>query len=426
MTYEETMAYIRQMNRFGSVLGLSRIEMLLNKLHNPQNDLKVIHVSGTNGKGSVCTMIASILACGGYQVGRYISPTLYDYRERIQINGAFIPEEKVCEYMTKIRAVCEEMAEEGMEHPTIFEAETAMSFLYFKEMACDFVVLEVGLGGREDSTNVIEKPVLSVITSISMDHMQVLGDTLEAIAWQKAGIIKAGCPVVSYTQQPEAAKVIEKECINLGAVLTCVDKEAVYIEESRLGSQVFSYKGYKDLEIGLDGTYQVQNAAVAIEVFEVLKSLGYHVDEQILREGLLHAVWHGRFEVVHKDPLVIVDGAHNQDAAKVLASSVVHYFEGKRLIYVTGVFKDKDYDSILKIMSPYAKTLVAFKPETDRGLAGELLQDAAKPYYEETYAVADAATAIAKAMELADAQDVILCFGSLSTISEITYFCQQN
>ena len=423
MTYDETLAWIHQMEQFGINLGLTRMEELLNRMGRPDRALKIIHVAGTNGKGSVCAFIASILKAAGYSVGRYISPTLVAYRERIQMNGQMIGEEKLSEGMSFVREICEAMASDGLEVPTIFEIETAVAFWYFKKQACDYVVLEVGMGGRLDSTNVIEHPVLNVLTSISMDHMAQLGDTLSAIAYEKAGIIKTGVPVVVYPQKEDAMEVIRKVCEEKQTYPVISDWNRIVIKERKLSEgnlklearQTFDYKDYKDCQIHLAGSYQIQNACLAIEAIEALK-LDWIETTHIIK-GLADAKWPGRFECLSKEPVVFIDGAHNPEGAKSLLESVQVYFPEKKVTLVMGVFKDKDFDQILKIMSDVSDTLITFTPDHPRGLASDVLALQAEKYF--TYVddgkTADQALAFAKMKNGSDG--VILIFGSLSTVA---------
>lgn len=432
MTYEETMEWIRQMGKSGIVLGLKRMKELLDRLGRPERALKIIHVAGTNGKGSVCTFIAAILEAAGYKVGRYISPTLSDYRERIQINGVYIEPEALSEGMSIIREICESMAADGLEIPTVFEAETALGLWYFKKNACDFVVLETGMGGRLDSTNVVEHPMLSVITSISMDHMAQLGNTLSEIAFEKAGILKPGTPAVLSPQKPEAMNVLLEQCRkkNIFPAVAAWDelnvKERRLFEEVNVSSdqaektssmaacQTFDYKQYKNLTIHLGGTCQVQNACLAIEAIEALEM---QIPDEVIVEGLDNAKWPGRFQCLSKEPLIFIDGAHNPEGAASLRETIEAYFPGRRKILVMGVFADKDYVSILKEMNSVSSVLISFTPENARGLDSAELKIAAHDYFPQAIDAKTAESALKIAKKQARPKDVIIIFGSLSTIS---------
>ncbi len=417
MTYRETMDWIQQIGKSGIILGLDRMEELLNRLGRPEQDLKMIHVAGTNGKGSVCTFIAAILEAAGYKVGRYISPTLYDYRERIQINGIYIEPEALAEGMSEIREICEAMAAEGMEAPTVFEVETALGFWYFKKNGCDFVVLETGMGGRLDSTNAAAHPILSVITSISMDHMAQLGNTLSEIAFEKAGILKPGTPAVIGPQKPEAMAVLLEQCREKHISPEVGDWNRLTVKERRLfeARQIFDYKQYKNLTIHLGGTYQVENACIAIEAVEALK-LENPMRTAII-QGLSRAKWPGRFQCLSREPLIFIDGAHNADGAAALRESVEAYFPEQRKILIMGVFADKDYRAILEEMHSVSKTLISFTPENIRGLDSAELKNAARPYFEQVIDAKTAGNALDIAKKQAKSGDVIIIFGSLSTIS---------
>lgn len=417
MTYRETMDWIQQIGKSGIILGLDRMEELLNRLGRPEQDLKMIHVAGTNGKGSVCTFIAAILEAAGYKVGRYISPTLYDYRERIQINGIYIEPEALAEGMSEIREICEAMAAEGMEAPTVFEVETALGFWYFKKNGCDFVVLETGMGGRLDSTNAAAHPILSVITSISMDHMAQLGNTLSEIAFEKAGILKPGTPAVIGPQKPEAMEVLLEQCREKNIIPEVGDWNRLTVKERRLfeARQIFDYKQYKNLTIHLGGTYQVENACIAIEAVEALK-LENPMRTAII-QGLSRAKWPGRFQCLSREPLIFIDGAHNADGAAALRESVEAYFPEQRKILIMGVFADKDYRAILEEMHSVSKTLISFTPENIRGLDSAELKNAAQPYFEQVIDAKTAGNALDIAKKQAKSGDVIIIFGSLSTIS---------
>lgn len=439
MTYDETMNWIHQMEQFGINLGLERMEELLNRMGRPERDLKIIHVAGTNGKGSVCTFISAILEAAGYSVGRYISPTLFDYRERIQVNNIYIEKEVLAEGMSMVRRCCESMAADGLEVPTIFEIETAVGFWYFKQKQCDYVVLETGMGGRLDSTNVTRHPVLTVITSISMDHMAQLGNTLKAIASEKAGILKEGTPAVFYPQKEEAMEALMSACEKKHVISKTADWESLILKDRELydtkdrqmsdrkdeclsgeqdtltASQTFDYKNYKNLTIHLAGTYQVNNACLAIEAIDALDLES--ITEATIRKGLESARWPGRFQCLSNEPLIFIDGAHNPEGAESLRESIQTYFPEMKKVLVMGVFKDKDYDEILRIMSEVSDTLITFTPENARGLDSSVLAEQARKYFQNTRngVTAEAALDMAKAMM--DSDRMIIIFGSLSTIS---------
>lgn len=303
MNYQEARAFLDEVGKSGSVLGLEGMKELLRRLGNPQDKLKFIHISGTNGKGSELAFLSEILTKSGYRTGRYISPTLYSYRERIQVDKEMIDRDSLAKLTTKAKEAIDGMLSDGLQSPTVFEVETAISFLYFVEKQCDIVVLETGLGGTLDATNVVTTTVLEVIASIGMDHMMFLGNTLGEIAKNKAGIIKPGTLVVSAKQEPEAEAVVKEVCKEKNATLSIVNPEEIKEVHYGYETQSFSYKEWKDIKISLAGTYQIKNAALALEAVEALRSLGYQLSEETVRKGMEEATWRGRFSVIHKDRL---------------------------------------------------------------------------------------------------------------------------
>lgn len=428
MTYEEAREFIDQSSQYGSKLGLASITELLKRLDKPQNKIKVVHVAGTNGKGSTTAFIATILAAAGYRVGRYISPAVFQYLERVQVSRLdgetviteYITESGVSDAICIIKPICEAMLKEGLDHPTSFEIETAMAFLYLVEERVDYAVVEVGLGGRLDATNVFEKPVCCVITSISMDHMQYLGDTLAKIAAEKAGIMKKNVPVVTCNTEPEVWKVLADTCKQQASSLTLASmKEVTGITHTPEGT-TFSYQ-QQEYEISLLGDYQISNAVLAIQTIHQLRSAGCEISDIALRNGLRQTKWRGRFEVLAKEPYFIIDGAHNEDAAIQLRQAIKQYFTGRRLIYILGVLADKDYESILRITAPLAAVIFTITPNNNRALASKQLALEAKKYCSGSVIDADTVQqAVRLAYEAAGKDDVILAFGSLSYLSEVT------
>ena len=415
MKYQEAVEYIEDLSKYGIKPGLDTIKELCRRLGNPQDTLQFVHIAGSNGKGSTLAFVSTILKCAGYKVGRYISPTIFEYWERIQVGERPITQKKLCELTEQLKIVCDEMVADGFHHPTPFEFETAMAFLYFKEMAVDIVVLETGMGGRSDATNLITTTKVAVLASISMDHMQYLGDTLEKIASEKAGIVKDGCLVVSQKQEGAASGVIQKECEEKHAELTFVEPEKVKKVRSSLSGQKFNYGKYKDLQITLLGSYQIENAMLAVEVAEALGRSGFVISEAALYKGLKETKWLGRFSIVRKKPYFIVDGAHNEDAAKKLAESVAFYFTNKRIIYIMGILRDKEYEKIIELTAKYADQIITVKtPNNPRAMDSyELAREVAKVHPSVT-AAASLEEAVELAYLLAGKDDVILSFGSLS------------
>lgn len=449
MTYEEAREFINQSNQYGCVPGLETITQLLKRLGNPQEQLKIIHVAGTNGKGSTSAFISTILSAAGYQVGRYISPAVFSYRERIQISRRitsvgkntgtlesnsedfnkdfsigieYITEMGVSDAIELIKPACLNMQSEGFAHPTSFEIETAMAMLYLLRKQVDFTVIEVGLGGRLDATNVIKHPVCSIITSISMDHMQFLGDTLEQIAGEKAGIIKRGSPVVTCRQEPGVMKVLEETCKDMDTPLaiaesSCVTKVLFSPEETTF---TINFEDQEQVyKIKLLGEYQVENAVLAIQAARLISKLGYPVDEEAVKMGLYETKWSGRFEIIARNPYLIIDGAHNEAAAAVLQKSIRLYFTNRRIIYMIGVLADKDYRSILKITAPLADVIITLTPNNSRALSSKELAKAAEPYGKRVIDADDIGKAVQIASREVGNEDVIIAFGSLSFLGDL-------
>ncbi len=421
MDYQQSRAYIRDAEQYaGGALDLTNIKELMKRLGNPQDQLKYIHVAGTNGKGSVIAYLYTTLTKAGYHVGRYISPSVYSYREKIETEGKPISREKFAEQTTRVAAVIEEMTAEGLAHPTPFEIETAVAFLFFAEEKCDPVILEVGMGGITDATNLITTTELAVLVPISMDHQSFLGNTISEIAEKKAGIIKPGSSVVTIGQETEALEVIKKTGAEAGADVCVADVSEAEVLEADFTGQRFCYKG-EEYTLSLAGSYQTENAVLALEALRILDERGYHTTLEQRKEGLWATRWNGRLTIIHKDPLFIVDGAHNPAAADMLEDSVRKYFKDRRLFFVMGVFKDKDYPYIIRKLCPYAEQILAIEtPDNPRALPAEELAKAIRPYNANVRAEKNIPRAVEELFEMAGKDDVILSFGSLSFIGEIT------
>ena len=419
MNYAEARVYLDEVSKYGSVLGLENMRELLDRLGNPPDDLKFIHISGTNGKGSVLAYLSTILSGAGYRTGRYISPTLFSYRERIQVDEQKIEKESLARHVTAIAKAIDEMKAENAGNPTAFEVETALAFLYFKEKDCDIVVLETGLGGALDATNIIKTTVMEVIAPISMDHMEFLGDTLEKIAMQKAGIIKPHTSVVSASQEADAKKVLANVCKENRCSMYMVDPTQITDVIYDVDEQQFSYKNWKDIKITLAGSYQILNAALALEGVEELRRLGYHLTDEQVRKGLYRAVWRGRFTLLSKNPAVIIDGAHNPGAAKELKHSLDLYFKGKNLYYIFGVFQDKDYQEVIRLTAPMAKHIITVQtPGNPRALPANELKEAVRLVNPSVEAAQSIQEAVKKSLQMAKKEDAIIIFGSLSFLGE--------
>ena len=369
MTYEEALKYIHTVYWQGSKLGLERTQELLAKLGNPEKQLKFIHIAGTNGKGSTAAMLASILEEAGYRTGLYTSPFINRFNERMQIDHEQIPDDELAELTDHIRPLADGMAD----RPTEFELITALAMEYFARHNCEIVVLEVGMGGELDSTNVIDVPEAAVIAAMGLDHVKELGPTMADIARAKAGIIKQGGRVVSYGGNPDADAVIEETCREKGAELHSPDFSAIVPGDFDLDGQRFSYKDWQDLAIPLIGSYQMRNAAVVLETVAVLRDRGWKISDEAVRNGLAHTRWPARFEVLRKDPVFIVDGGHNPHGIRATAESLRRLFPGRKFTFLTGVMADKDVESILGLIVPLADQFFTVRPENPRAMSAEEL-----------------------------------------------------
>lgn len=364
MSGEEAIAYIHAHGWQAHAPGLGRIRELLRRLGDPQRDLRFIHVAGTNGKGSVCACLASVLEAAGCRVGLNTSPHLERFHERIRVNGAEISDEALGAVTDRVRSAAQDMPE----HPTEFELITAAAFLHFLERRCDVVVLETGLGGALDASNVIDTPELAVLTAMGVDHAALLGPTLRDIAAAKAGIIKPGGTVVSRGGCPEADEVFRQTCRERGAQLTELDLSRLTIRRLDLGGAVFDFAPWENLTLPLAGTYQPQNAALALTALEVLRTKGWRISDEAVRRGLESVRWPGRFEVLSRDPVFLLDGAHNAHGMRAAAESLRALFPGKRLTFLLGILADKDAGEMLDLLAPLAKRVLVLRPDSPRAM----------------------------------------------------------
>lgn len=415
---------IHEFNRFGMVLGLDRMEELLRRLGNPQDDLKVIHVAGTNGKGSVSKYLEEGLSACGYKMGLYTSPYIETFNERIRYDGADISDEDLEYYGQKVVSAAEAMVADGLDSPTEFEVVTAIAFLYFADRQADITILEVGLGGIGDSTNVVKSPLASVITSISYDHMAQLGSSLAEIAVNKAGIIKTGCPVIANVPQRDAAKIIARKAYAMGSRLYDISGIRAAVSDETPFSQKVSMelyeKSYSDVEISMVGRHQAENLKTALATLEILRKSGaVKLDREALYEGLKRARQPGRFEVISEDPLVIIDGAHNEAGAQALQETMAQHFAGKKILLVAGILADKEIDSIVKFLTKITDHIIVTEPDNPRKLAAEKLAEHVADFGVAAEAVSDVEAAVHRAKELADDYDVILFAGSLYLIGDV-------
>ncbi|MDQ7794004.1 MAG: folylpolyglutamate synthase/dihydrofolate synthase family protein [bacterium] len=420
MNYREALSWIHSLGRFGSRLGLERIRRLLDLLGNPHSRVPIIHVGGTNGKGSVTALTASVLESAGYRTGRYTSPYLEDFRERIVLGGQMIGRRRMASLTAKVRQAAERMVLAGEDSPTEFEVVTALGFLYFAEEAADFVCLEVGLGGRADATNVVETPRVVAITTIGLDHTRELGDTPESIAGEKAGIIKAGCPVVTGVTAPGPLAVLEDIARLRGAPLYRAGRDFRWeAGESRPGGQTFSLwasREYAGLGLALAGPHQLANAAVAVVCAEILEGQGVVVGEAAIREGLAAVRWPGRLELIEGSPGIVLDAAHNREGAAALGEALNRLWPGRRKVLVMGVLADKDAPGMLAELVPRVEALICCRPLSPRALAPSTLAGMASSMAGQTVPILveeAIPAALRRALRVAGREDLVVVAGSL-------------
>lgn len=419
MTYKEALDYIHSVERFGSRPGLSRITELLEKLGEPHKDMKFVHIAGTNGKGSCAAMCASILKTAGYKTGLFTSPYIFRFNERMQINGKQIEDEVLAEVVEKVKPAADAMED----HPTEFELMTAAALLWYKQEKCDIVVLEVGLGGRFDATNIIDSPEVAIIMNIGLDHVSVLGDNVEQIAFEKSGIIKPGCDVVLYQQDEAVSEVIRRRCDEEDAKLHVADFGAIKPEFDSLMGQSFKYRD-EIYALPLLGSHQLKNAAVVLEAVEVLRARGWKLEQSDVEHGVYAVSWPGRFELINDEPEFIVDGGHNPQCAQSVRDNLLHYFPGVHRVLLVGVLKDKDFESLADILDEAADEYVCISPNNPRALpAGELAASLEK--YGKKVSVCDSIEdGVETAMDIAAARNGMVCaVGSLYSVGDIrAYF----
>lgn len=459
MTYNQAYEYIEECGKLGSVPGLDNITELCNRLGNPQDELNYIHIAGTNGKGSILAYTSSILDRAGLRVGRYISPTISDYLERFDVGGKPMSKAAFAGYIDTVRSVCEQMAEEGLPHPTAFEIETAIAFLYFRDKKCDIVVLECGMGGRLDATNIIKGTLVSVFAHIDMDHMQYLGDTLAKIATEKSGIIRKGVPVVTGPQEADVMKVIKDKASSAGCKIYAVTddvklkpdgKESVsYITDAKCslkgGNFVLKDDTKHRYKTPLLGTHQICNAAVATEVIRALRDVCEdksgnvperlrtvavkRLTDDIINKGLADTYWPGRLQTVSTKPLVIIDGAHNPDAAARLKQSLDILIPDKHRILIMGMLKDKDIDSVAGIMCKDASMIMTVTPpDNPRALRSVDLASVVRNYNANVTSLdsIEEAVEMATLCAMQDDKSVIIAFGSLSYMGRMIKIYSDN
>ena len=429
MTAKEAIDYIENYTWSSTRLGLDRTRELLKAMGDPHKDLKFVHVAGSNGKGSTCAMLDNILRSSGYRVGLYTSPYIQEFNERMQVNGVNIEGDKLAKLTEQVKAIAE-----GMEdHPSQFELVTAIAMQFFKDEKCDIVVLEVGMGGALDSTNVIDAPEVAIITNIGLEHTEYLGDTLEKIATTKSGIIKSGCSCVCYDGAPEVTEVITNVCKEKNVPLSCVDFSKLELISETLEGQNIKFSG-RPYRLNLLGEHQLHNCCVVMEAVEALRKRGWTISEEALSNGLATVKWPARLEVLSKKPLFLLDGGHNPQCAEALSASLKNILEGKKAVFLMGVLADKDYKQVLDFVKPYASEFVCLTPFSERALSAYKLSEYLNSIGEKATAVPgspepshdvteEAKSALAlglkMAKEAAGEDGIIVCFGSLYLVGHI-------
>ena len=413
MNYDEAVGFYHSLNRFGIRPGLDSIKKLLARLGNPQDGLVCVHVAGTNGKGSVCTFLSEIFKADGYKTGLYMSPYITEFGERIQINNEIIPPDRLCDITEKVKREVIALAETGVEI-TEFEAVTAAGFLYFAEEKCDRVVLETGLGGRLDATNIIKNPIVSVIVSISIDHTKILGETIEKIAYEKCGIIKENCPVVTNSLQNEAAlSVIEKTACERNSRLQLANTADAIITKSDIFGTEFSYL-YEKFYVPFPGVHQVENAVTAIKAAEVAGA-----SLEAMKTGIANAKNPARTEIISREPLIILDGSHNDGSTRALAKVLNDNLANKKILGVMGMMADKEVDKAVSNLSPYFDTVVALTPTNPRAMPSNELVKILERHNIKAIDGGEAVDGINIALDLLDNFDACVVCGSLYLASDV-------
>ncbi len=415
MNVQQALEYIHSVSWKGSVPGLERISELLARIGNPQEKMKYVHIVGTNGKGSTAAMLSSVLRAAGYTVGLYTSPFIVTFNERMQINGNMISDETLAEITEYIKPFADSMED----RPTEFELITAIALEFFARSKCDIVVLEAGMGGEFDATNVIPSPEVAVFTNIGLDHTDFLGDTVEKIAATKSGVIKAGSDCVIYRASESVEKIIEDKCVSVGVDLTKADFSSLQSVNVSLEGQLFNWKEYNDLFLPLLGAHQLYNAATALTTLEKLSERGFNISDKNVRDGLSATYWPGRFEVLRKSPLFIVDGGHNPQCMEALAKNIRDYLPETMLTVVTGVLADKDYTAMYDLIAPYIKEFFLVTPPSPRAMPASDLAKKLAHYGKPIQIFSSVEQGVAAAVNSAGKDGNILAFGSLYMVGDI-------
>lgn len=412
MTVQEALTYIHSVSWKGSIPGLSRTRELLCKMGDPQERLRFIHIAGTNGKGSTAAMLANIFRKAGYVTGLYTSPYIHRFNERMQVCGKEISDEQLAEITEFVKPLAEGMND----HPTEFELVSAIAMEYFFRQKCDIVVLEVGMGGELDSTNIISTPEAAVITNIGLDHVAFLGSSLEQIAQTKAGIIKGGDAIV-YRSGLES--VFAEKCAETNARLHLAEFDALRLQSADFSGQIFDCGERKSLFLPLLGEHQLKNAAVVLKTVDVLRQKGWNLTEEAVREGLSTVTWAGRFELLRREPIFFVDGGHNPQCMQALVKNIVDYLPGRRITALTGVMADKDYLDMYRLLAPYVAHWVTVRPDNPRALAAEALAKALAVFGKPVTACGSIAQGVETAMACTGQDGAVVAFGSLYMVGEL-------
>lgn len=419
MEYKDVIDYIQKISTFGSKSGLERIEQLLNYLDNPHYNLKFIHVAGTNGKGSTCAMLESILVDAGYKVGLYTSPHLIKYNERIKINNIDIDDET----FTNIAEIVIDKCLNCIEHPTLFEIITAIAFCYFNQQKVDYIILEVGLGGRYDATNIINSPILSIITSISLDHCEILGNTIEQISTEKGGIIKENSKTILAFNSYRVYNIINNICNEKNSRLYYLDNIKFNIMYQDLYSTTFSietdYYNYPQIVLGMIGEYQIYNVATALLAVCILKDIGIKIKDKNIYNGLKNIHWKARMELISSKPYILFDGAHNIDSIRKLADYIRKYIKNRSITLLIAVLKNKNYVEMINILIPLVDKVVITEVTSEHTLTADEFNNIISIYDLPTYKEKQIKKAFIKAKNITNQNDIIICTGSLYLLGEL-------
>ena len=442
MNYIEAMGFLEETKKYGSQLGLTSIRNLMAELGNVQDEIPLVHIGGTNGKGSVGAMLSQVLAESGYKVGRFCTPDVFAYEDEFQMNGINIEIDRLAQLFTKVKEACDKLIGQGKPHPTRFEVETAAAFLWFYEENCDIALLEVGMGGETDATNLIRQPLVSVLTSISMDHIRFLGNSLSEIATAKSGIIKPQIPVVTMEQQPEAFAQIKKKAEAVDAELIVARADQAQHITQKNGRYAFAWNVFEgvqnektdgtestggadrssrelQIDLSLCGAFQVENAVCVLNVLQILQKKYPKITKATIQHGLAHTTWHGRLERLGTEPDFYLDGAHNEDAVRKLRKTLEEGFSDRRIVYIMGVLADKDYEKMIRMMFRPGDHVYTVTPQNPRALDGKELE---KQLLEQKIAARyceNVQDAVLYALRDAQKDDMILAFGSLSYLRNV-------